>query len=234
MLTLDSSSASEEAAAAEASAVLQRMHIDWLWPLGKATGPWRVNRRNFAEYFDLTSREWLVGEQTVRPVCGRRNIGGREQLFVRFVLAPDGPLAWSWGAEPTDLWGKVERLRAKLQGALESATTADEFQQIGLLSRDVAIVCAQAVYDRAQHPPSTDQVPGRDDAKRMLMDVLAVALKGAHKDVSALVKALWDVAVHLQHKREADYTEAAICAAAAVALVDVVRVLRGRPQGPAA
>lgn len=225
MITLDTSSSSEEAAGAEAAAVLQRMGIEWLCPVASGRGPWRLNRRKFAEYFELSNREWLVGDQVLRPVFDRQEKAGQQRLLLRFVLSPDGPLAWSWGAAPENPWSKVEHQRARLLGAIDTASTSDEFQHVGLLSRDLAIACAQAVYDRAHHLPTTDKVPGRDDAKRMLADFAAVALRGEHKALADLVNAVWNVAVHLQHKRSATYVEAMLCATAAVALTDMIRVL---------
>src|SRR6185503_11909440 len=79
MITLGTSSASEEAAAMEASIVLQRMAIDWLMPLGKPHGPWRVNRTKLASFFAIDDRAWLIGEQLIRPAFDREEIAGRRR-----------------------------------------------------------------------------------------------------------------------------------------------------------
>lgn len=224
-LSLETSSVTEEAAASEAATLLQRMGIRWLRPLARAHGPWKIDRLDFAKYFALTDRSWLTGEQLIRPIFDKAQVAGRSMSVVRFVVAPDGPLAWAHASsDHSSAWSTVERLRSKLAATLATGVTSDDFQQVGLLARDLTIGVARAVYDAAKHPP-TDIPPGPADAKRMLADYLDSRLKGDRKEFSSLVKTVADFAVHLQHKTTATYTEAAICATAANALVEIVTLL---------
>jgi len=233
VLTLDTSSMSEDAAATEVATGLQRMSIDWLRPLARPNGPWRLDRYKFASFFSLTDRQWLVGEHVLRPVYDRRETAGKLKTLVKFIVAPDGPLQWAHGAQVNDSgWSAVDRLRGKVQAALETAVAGDDYQHVGLLSRDLTITAAQLVYNPVRHPPTSGVQPGPADAKRMLSDYFGAELGEDRKEFSNLARAVTDFALHLQHKRTATFGDAAMCAAGTLALVDILRILYARDSAP--
>jgi hypothetical protein len=51
---------------------------------------------------------------------------------------------------------------------LETATTEEQFQAVGLLCRETLVSLAQAVYDAQLHPNLDGVTPSDADAKRML------------------------------------------------------------------
>jgi hypothetical protein len=57
----------------------------------------------------------------------------------------------STGLEPTG-WTRVDRNVAEVRKRLETATTEEQFQAVGLLCRETLVSLAQAVYDAQLHP----------------------------------------------------------------------------------
>ena len=56
------------------------------------------------------------------------------------------------GLEPTG-WIRVDRNVTEVRKRLETATTEEQFQAVGLLCRETLISLAQSVYDAQLHPP---------------------------------------------------------------------------------
>jgi hypothetical protein len=54
--------------------------------------------------------------------------------------------------EPTG-WVRVDRTLGKVRQQLEAAKDQEDFQQVGLLCRELLISLAQAVHDSERHPP---------------------------------------------------------------------------------
>jgi hypothetical protein len=69
--------------------------------------------------------------------------------------------------QPTG-WSRVDRGVEKFRRVLETATSEEDFQGVGLLCREVLISLAQAVYVPELHPTSDGVEPSETDAKRML------------------------------------------------------------------
>lgn len=226
-LTLESAAASDEAAAAEAAARLQRMGITWLQPLTKAVGPWKVDRSKLAVYFSFTDRTWLRGEQVVRPFFDRTEHRDRKLLLLKFMFAPDGPLAWEYGSGTANGWSAVNRLVSRIQSILESSVAVEDLQQVGLLSRDLTIALAQTVL-----PPGSDpSEPGPADSKRRLDLYFQRVLSEDRKEYMALASAVHGLANHLQHKRSATFFDAELCGRTAIALAHIVRIVAQRNEG---
>ena len=132
------------------------------------------------------------------------------------------------GAEPTG-WGRVDRCVEKARGSLAAASVEEDFQQVGLLCREVLISTAQAVYDPERHPPLDGTVPSSTDAKRMLEAFIAVELGGGPNEIARKhAKAAMDLALALQHDRRATFRTAAMCEEATTSVVNLVAILSGQ------
>lgn len=130
--------------------------------------------------------------------------------------------------EPTG-WARVDRSMEKIVKALELVKNEEDFQSVALLCREAVISLAQAVYDPGKHPPLDGVTPSRTDAKRMLENYFAQELAGqSHEYHRKFGKAVFDLAVNLQHRRTATFRDAALCAEATRAVVNTVAILSGQ------
>lgn len=155
------------------------------------------------------SRRDYIGTM-VAPVLNRIRTGRVEEIL------PTG-------------WARVDRGVGELRDRLASATTEEQFQAVGLLARESIISLAQAVYDRARHPPTDGTEPSPTDGKRMLDAVIAVELAGGADEVARRhAKSALDLANVLQHRRTATFREAALCVEATASVVNVIAILAGK------
>lgn len=130
--------------------------------------------------------------------------------------------------EPTG-WAKVDRGIGETRRRLEEAATEEQFQAVGLLCRETLISLAQVVYDPARHRPPDGVLPSAADAKRMLEAYLASELAGgANDEARRHARAALDLANQLQHKRTANFRDAALCAEATTAVVNLIAIISGR------
>jgi len=130
--------------------------------------------------------------------------------------------------QPTG-WQRVDRCVGELRDRLAAARTEEQFQGVGLLGREALISLAQAVFDRARHPPPDDVEPGPTDAKRMLGAYIAAELGGgANEEARRHARSALDFAVALQHRRTASFRDAALCAEASTAVINVIAIVAGR------
>src|SRR5262249_16421051 len=65
-------------------------------------------------------------------------------------------------------WPRVDRNVTEIRKRLETASTEEQFQAVGLLCRETLISLAQAVYDAKAHPTLDGVTVSETDAKRML------------------------------------------------------------------
>jgi hypothetical protein len=125
-------------------------------------------------------------------------------------------------------WSRVRRCGGSMRRQLETATTEEEFQTVGLLCREILISLAEAVYVRAKHPPIDGVEPSATDADRMLSAYFAVELAGGSNEATrAHAKTSLKLAVELQHRRTASYRDAALCAEATRTVVNIVAIISG-------
>ena len=100
---------------------------------------------------------------------------------------------------------------------------------MGLLCRESTISLAQAVYDPAIHPSLDGVEPSETDAKRMIESYIATELVGgSNKELRKHARSAYDLAVVLQHKRNAGFREAALCVEATRSLINIIAVVSGR------
>lgn len=130
--------------------------------------------------------------------------------------------------EPTG-WPKVDRAVGEIRRRLAEAKTEEQFQAIGLLCREVIISLAQAVYDATKHPSLDGTQPSETDAKRMLEAYLEVELVGSsNQNARRHARAAFDLANELQHRRTANFRQAALCTEATGSLINVIAIVSGR------
>ena len=126
-------------------------------------------------------------------------------------------------------WPRVDRGIYELRRRLEQAQTEEQFQAVGLLCRETLISLAQVVYDSQRHSTTDGVVPSETDAKRMLDSYIAVELvDGPNEAVRRHAKAALTLANDLQHRRTADYRQAALCAEATTSVVNLIAIISGR------
>jgi hypothetical protein len=130
--------------------------------------------------------------------------------------------------EPTG-WPKVDRQFQEVRLRLDTATSEEQYQAVGLLCREVLITVAQTVYDAARHPSVDGTAPSATDAKRMLEAIFERELSGsANEESRAHAKAALKLALALQHMRTANFRTAALCAEATASVVNLLAIIAGR------
>ena len=160
------------------------------------------------------SRREFIGE-----LCGPLESRLRER---------DSSLGLEIFAEPTG-WALVDRTLGEIRNRLRTASTEEQFQTVGLLCREALTSLAQTVFDRAQHPPLDTVEVSKSDAKRMLERYLATEMGGGSNTVARKhARASLDLANELQHKRTAEFRDAALCAEATRSVVNIIAILEGR------
>jgi len=163
-----------------------------------------------------TCKRWLV-------ICGSEQISGKlvydpQKLGHRIQVFE----------EPTG-WQKVDRQLQEVRLRLDTATSEEQYQAVGLLCREVLISVAQEVYDPDRHPHLGAVAPSETDATRMLEAFFSAELAGSsHEESRAHAKAALRLALALQHRRTADFCMAALCAEATSSVVNILAVLVGR------
>jgi hypothetical protein len=130
--------------------------------------------------------------------------------------------------EPTG-WARVDRNIDKIVQSLANAKNEEDYQTVGLLCREAIISLAQAVYDPNLHASVDGVDPSETDAKRMLENYIATELAGGSNEaLRKYVKDSYQLAVTLQHKRNASFREAGLCVEATRSLVNAVAIISGQ------
>lgn len=130
--------------------------------------------------------------------------------------------------EPTG-WPRVDRGVDKIREKLETSSSEEDYQTVGLLCREVLISLAQAIYDPALHALPDSSSPSDTDANRMLEGFIATELAGSsNEEVRRHAKAALVLANSLLHRRTATFRDAAMCAEASTAVVNLIAIVSGR------
>lgn len=126
-------------------------------------------------------------------------------------------------------WLRVDRIVGEARQCLAEAKNEEQFQGIGLLCREALISLAQAVYKLEKHPTLDGVVPSETDAKRMLEAYIAKELKGSSSDEARRhARAALDFTLALQHKRTAEFRQAAMCVEATTAIINIISITSGK------
>ncbi len=128
-------------------------------------------------------------------------------------------------------WDRVDRTMDKLREQLMTATTEEDFEQIGHRCREALISLAQATFDRQRHSSISDDGKkiSSTDVKRMIEQYLAVEFSGpGNQAARKCVRSTYDLAVALQHSRDATYRDAALCVQATFGVVGLIEIISGK------
>lgn len=158
------------------------------------------------------------------------------RAFLREIYAPTlGQLeAIERGVSPAELreptgWPKVDQVVSKMRLLLARAVEPEDFQQVGLLAREILISLAQAVYDAGRHVPEGGIAASSTDAARMLEAYISTEMAGGENaEIRRHAKASLQLAVALQHKRTADFRIAALACEASSSVVNIIAIMSGR------
>ncbi|SFN24497.1 hypothetical protein SAMN05216386_0091 [Nitrosospira briensis] len=130
---------------------------------------------------------------------------------------------------PPTRWQRVDRCVGELRDRLASSSTEEQFQTVGLLGREALISLGQVVFDPTRHPSTDGVQPSPTDGKRMLEAFIATELAGgAYEEGRRHAKSALEFAVALQHRRTATFRDAAMCAEATTAVVNLIAIVAGR------
>lgn len=123
-------------------------------------------------------------------------------------------------------WDRVDDQLSQLRERFATARTAEDFQAVGLLCRDIFLSLSDATFDEERHLPEGVELPGPADAKRRLgLTIDAEADGASSQELRALMRATIDLANKVQHARAGTLDAAAIVAEATVTSVNLMRVL---------
>lgn len=130
--------------------------------------------------------------------------------------------------EPTG-WARVDRTVGVIRYDLERAKNEEQFQAIGLLCREALISLAHEVYSAQRHPSTDGTVPSQTDVKRMLTDYISFELRDStNEEARKFAIAAINLALALQHRRTANFKQAAMCMEATIAVVNIIAIVSGQ------
>jgi len=133
--------------------------------------------------------------------------------------------------EPTG-WVRVDRSLNEIKLRLSQASNEEQFQAVGLLSRETLISLAQFVYIEDIHISNDGVKPSKTDAKRMLDAYISTVLSGKSNEIIRKhAKASLDLANDLTHRRTADFRLAALCAESTNAVINIIAIISGQRDG---
>ena len=164
-----------------------------------------LNRHLSADGWELIEIEKISGH----PVFSATRVGVRHSAVA-----------------PVTGWPKVDRQLQEAKNRLDSASTEEQFQAVGLLCREVLISLAQHCYDPSSYGTTGQPQPSKTDAARMLEAIFSKELSGSvNEEARGHGKASLKLALALQHHRSANYRMAALCLEGAASVVNITRIL---------
>jgi hypothetical protein len=126
-------------------------------------------------------------------------------------------------------WPLVDRQVGQARQRLAAAKKEEDFQTVGLLSRETLISLAQAVFDPARHPTEEGINVSETDYKRMIEAYIVIEMAGGQsEEIRKHAKSALDLANKVQHRRTATFRDAAICLEATASIVNIIAIVSGR------
>lgn len=125
-------------------------------------------------------------------------------------------------------WERINRTVIKIKQNSIVAKNEEDYQQIGLLCREVIISLAQAVYNPVIHGTKDEKGTeiGKTDAVRMIGNYINVQLAGSsNEELRTYAKATNKLANLLTHKRDAEKQDMLLSVSATIALINFVGIL---------
>jgi hypothetical protein len=133
-------------------------------------------------------------------------------------------------APPRELtgWERVDRALLKARRSLSTAINEEDYQGVGLLCREILISTAQEVYDSDSQTTHDGVLPSDTDLVRMIEAFLSSSASGPRNaNKRKYVKTSQELAVELQHRRNATFRDAAVCLEATSSIVSTCAILSG-------
>ncbi len=158
------------------------------------------------------------GGMVIQRVSYNINKDSLQENFTLLYTSPTG-------------WTRVDRTLERVRVLLATASTEEQFQEVGTLCRDGLISLAQSVFDPEQHAPLPDDDidVSNTDVKRIMARFLESEFPGAsNKHLRKCVDSTWDFANKVTHKRTATYRDAALCAQATFNLTGLIAIISGK------
>ena len=128
-------------------------------------------------------------------------------------------------------WDRINRTVVKIKQDSVTARIEEDYQQIGLLCREVIISLAQAVYLPEVHGATDEEgiMIGKTDANRMISNYLSYKLSGSsNQELRTYAKNTNKLANLLTHKRDASRKDMLLAVSATIALINFVGILEDK------
>lgn len=123
-------------------------------------------------------------------------------------------------------WERVDRTVKEIKKRLREATVEEQYQAVGLLSRELIISLGQAVYDYEIHGTLDGVRPSNTDAKRMLEAFIESNMNGSsNQAIRKYAKSTLELANDLTHRRTATNKEASLCTLAVITLTNIIKMV---------
>ena len=123
-------------------------------------------------------------------------------------------------------WERVDRAISEMSNRLFVAETEEQFQAIGMFSRETLITVAQQVFDASKHKTLDSIEASRTDAKRMLEAYLQYELADSSEKARKFAKAAVDFSNQLTHDRNATKWDASMCLVAVTSVTNLIKTIR--------
>ena len=188
----------------------------------------KLNFKNPNSYKDLWSWYGKWSSTFSKYSERRAYINEMYNSLIQMLEETEQPDLISVTVDLTD-WERIERSINEIRLRQNEAKTEEQFQVVGLLSRETIITLSQAVYNKEKHPILDGKEISKTDAKRMLEAYIAVELGGStNETIRRYAKATLDLANELTHKRTATKMDASLCATATISMINLIGTIEGR------
>lgn len=128
-------------------------------------------------------------------------------------------------------WDRINRTVVKIKQDSVTARIEEDYQQIGLLCREVIISLSQAVYQPEVHGAIDEEgkMIGKTDANRMISNYLTYKLAGSsNQELRTYAKNTNKLANMLTHKRDASRKDMLMAVSATIALINFIGILEDK------
>ena len=128
-------------------------------------------------------------------------------------------------------WDRINRTVVKIKQDSVTARIEEDYQQIGLLCREVIISLAQAVYQPEVHGATDEEgiTIGKTDANRMISNYLTYKLAGSsNQELRTYAKNTNKLANLLTHKRDSSRKDMLMAVSATIALINFIGILEDK------
>ena len=170
--------------------------------------------------------KWSSGD--LQTYSSRRSyINNMYEPLIVAIQRKSVPVGSELFTEPTG-WNRVDRTVDRIRESLEYASEEEDFQSVGLLCRECIISVAQAIYNPSIHKSLNRTIPSSADANGMIELYINNESPGkSNEEIRCHAKAALSLANALQHRRTADFRDAALCAEATISVVNLIAIILG-------